>query len=99
MKGEPREQQNRATNGVGSDAWLASFVGKRCRCGCGTIATHLMLGTEIGKPFPPEPCCQQVGEYCEECAEATGDEHTLLRLPVANAEICNARERTTNPNQ
>lgn len=64
-----------------TDSWLRSFVGQRCRCGCGTIATHVMIGTEMGKPFPPEPCCWTVGDYCGEVAEATGDEHILLKLP------------------
>lgn len=62
--------------------WLRQFIGKRCRCGCGEIATCVMLGTECGKRFPPEPCCLMVGEYCGENAAQSGDEHLLLTLPT-----------------
>ncbi len=70
---------------VRSSAWLASFRGAKCRCGCGQNATHVMTGTEFGKPFPAEPCCYTAGSYCGECAAETGDEHALYALEEANS--------------
>jgi len=60
---------------------IAKLIGKRCRCGCGQIATHIMTGTEFGKPFPPEACCKTVGNYCGEHAAESGDEHELIPIP------------------
>lgn len=62
---------------------FGNLIGQKCRCGCGTIATHVMTGTECGKPHPPEPCCLTVGIYSEELASSIGEECVLRKFPSA----------------
>jgi hypothetical protein len=59
---------------------LKQFIGRKCRCGCEQIATHVMIGTVFGKPFDPEPCCPEAGAYFVEMAHETGDQHELIEL-------------------
>lgn len=35
----------------GSREWLMSFRGRKCRCGCDTVATQVMTGADFGMPI------------------------------------------------
>lgn len=67
---------------VKSSAYLASFRGAMCRCGCGGPAVRVMTGTEFGRPIAPEPCCNQAALYCAAFAAESGDEFGVYDLEV-----------------